>query len=202
MVWEICGQSNNLTLIAELQFVSSNKSYAYKHKNITVKFITNTKFKVEVYYMVFSIVTDTAGARVGELASELRNALETNINSKYSNVDVSIGIVFRCLPESYGRKSFIRYTKKDNYLTIDIAVTVEEYEKMYKVEQRYNLEKLFIEFLNTALEKYTFEGLEKERFISDIKVWAGEIPLKMDNGSSKLGNWFNEEIDWSVDLDK
>ncbi|AVK99080.1 hypothetical protein FCT18_07400 [Lysinibacillus sphaericus] len=152
--------------------------------------------------MVFSIVTDTAGARVGELASELRNALETNINSKYSNVDVSIGIVFRCLPESYGRKSFIRYTKKDNYLTIDIAVTVEEYEKMYKVEQRYNLEKLFIEFLNTALEKYTFEGLEKERFISDIKVWAGEIPLKMNNGSSKLGNWFNEEIDWSVDLDK
>ncbi|CAM5714829.1 Phage protein OS=Lysinibacillus sphaericus OX=1421 GN=LS41612_13340 PE=4 SV=1 [Lysinibacillus sphaericus] len=91
---------------------------------------------------------------------------------------------------------------KDNYLTIDIAVTVEEYEKMYKVEQRYNLEKLFIEFLNTALEKYTFEGLEKERFISDIKVWAGEIPLKMNNGSSKLGNWFNEEIDWSVDLDK
>lgn len=81
--------------------------------------------------MDFSIVSDTAGARVDELASELAHALESNINSKYRNVDVSIGIAFRCLPESYERKSFIRYTKKDNYLTIDMAVTVEEYEKMY-----------------------------------------------------------------------
>ncbi|MCU6339676.1 hypothetical protein KW823_24485, partial [Enterobacter quasiroggenkampii] len=86
--------------------------------------------------MDFSIVSDTAGARVGDLASELSSALESNINSKYGHVDVSIGIGFRCLPESYGRRSFIRYTKKDNYLTIDIAVKVEEYEKMYKVEQR------------------------------------------------------------------
>ncbi|MEK4425958.1 hypothetical protein [Solibacillus sp. FSL K6-1523] len=152
--------------------------------------------------MDFSIVTDTAGARVGELASELRKALESNINSKYKHVNVSIGIAFRCLPESYGRKSFIRYTKKDNYLTIDIAVTVEEYEKMYKVEQRYYLGNLFLEFLNIALEKHNFKGLEKEMFISDIKKWASEIPLKMDNGSTKLCNWFNEEIDWSVDLDK
>ncbi|SMF90159.1 hypothetical protein SAMN05661091_4914 [Paenibacillus uliginis N3/975] len=95
--------------------------------------------------MDFSIVTDTAGARVAELASELRNALVSKIKSKYCNVDVSIGIAFRCLPESYRRKSFIRYNKKDNYLTIDIAVTVEEYEKMYKVEQRYHLGNLFLE---------------------------------------------------------
>ena len=64
--------------------------------------------------MDFSIVSDTAGARVDELASELTDALEANINSKYGNVDVSIGIAFRCLPESYGRNAFIRYTKKDN----------------------------------------------------------------------------------------
>ncbi|WP_068984822.1 hypothetical protein [Lysinibacillus xylanilyticus] len=152
--------------------------------------------------MDFSIVTDTAGARVGELASELRNALVSNINTKYKNVDVSIGIAIRCLPESYERKSFIRYTKKDNYLTIDMAVTVEEYEKMYKVEQRYHLGNLILEFLNRALEKHNFEGLEKEIFINDIKMWAREIPLKMDNGSTKLCNWFNEEVDWSVDLDK
>ncbi|EPY08626.1 hypothetical protein PAALTS15_03592 [Paenibacillus alvei TS-15] len=152
--------------------------------------------------MDFSIISDTAGARVGELASELRKALESNINSKYSHVDVSIGIGFRCLPESYGRRSFIRYTKKDNYLTIDIAVKVEEYEKMYKVEQRYHLGNLFLEFLNTALKKHNFEGLDKEMFINDIKMWAREIPLKMDNGSTKFCNWFKEEIDWSVDLDK
>ncbi|MEK4424950.1 hypothetical protein [Solibacillus sp. FSL K6-1523] len=126
----------------------------------------------------------------------------SKIKSKYRNVDVSIGLAFRCLPESYGRKSFIRYTKKDNYLTIDIAVTVEEYEKMYKLEQRFHLGNLFLKFLNTALEKYSFDGLENEIFINDIKIWAREIPLKMDNGSTKLCNWFNEEIDWTVDLDK
>lgn len=152
--------------------------------------------------MDFSIVSDTAGARVGELASELRNGLVSRIKSKYCNVDVSIGIAFRCLPESHGRKSFIRFTKKDKYLTIDIAVTVEEYEKMYKVEQRYHLGNLFLEYLNTALVKHNFEGLEKDMFINDIKMWASEIPLKMDNGSTKLCNWFNEEIDWTVDLDK
>ena len=152
--------------------------------------------------MDFSIVSDTAGARVDELASELAHAFESNINSKYRNVDISIGTAFRCLPESYRRKSFIRYTKKDNYLIIDLAVTVEEYEKMYKVEQRYHLGNLFLEFLNRALEKYNFEGLEKEMFINDIKLWAREIPLKMNNGSTKLCNWLNEEIDWFVDLDK
>lgn len=152
--------------------------------------------------MDFSIVSDTSGARVGELARELSKALESNINTKYHHIDVSIGVAFRCLPESYGRKSFIRYTKKDNYLTIDIAVKVEEYEKMYKAEQRYHLGNLFLEFLNSALEKHNFEGLEKEMFINDIKMWAGEIPLKMDNGSTKFGNWFKEEMDWSVDLDK
>ncbi|KKO54140.1 hypothetical protein [Paenibacillus sp. DMB20] len=151
--------------------------------------------------MDFSIVSDTAGARVGELASELRKALESNINSKYGHVDVSIGIAFRCLPESYGRKSFIRFTK-DNYLTIDIAVTVEEYEEMYKAEQRYHLGNLFLEYLNTALQKHNFEGLEKEMFINDIKMWAREIPLRMDNGSTKFCNWFKEEMDWTVDLDK
>lgn len=39
-------------------------------------------------------------------------------------------------------------------------------------------------------------------FINDIKMWASEIPVKMDNGSTKLCNWFNEEIDWTIDLDK
>ncbi|WP_285399831.1 hypothetical protein [Lysinibacillus sp. fls2-241-R2A-57] len=152
--------------------------------------------------MHFNIVTDTAGSKVGELASELRNYIKPKIHSTYANVDVTILVGFRCLPESYKRRSFIRYTKKDNCLAIDIAVKVEEYEKMYKVEQRYYLGNLFLEFLNRALEKHNFEGLEKEMFISDIKMWAREIPLKMDNGSTKLCNWFNEEIDWSVDLDK
>ncbi|GAB0170613.1 hypothetical protein LSPCS325_40500 [Lysinibacillus sp. CTST325] len=50
--------------------------------------------------MHFNIVTDTAGSKVGELASELRNYLKPRIHSKYANVDVTILVGFRCLPES------------------------------------------------------------------------------------------------------
>ena len=78
--------------------------------------------------MDFSIVTDTAGASVSELGSALRELLVDKINKKYEKYNISIGIAIRCLPDSYGRRSFVRYTKSDNYLTIDFCVSVEEYE--------------------------------------------------------------------------
>lgn len=152
--------------------------------------------------MHFNIVTDTAGSKVGELASELRNYLIPRIHSKYANVDVTILVGFRCLPESYKRKSFIRYTKKDNCLAIDISVELEDYIKMYKIEQRYHLGNIFIEYLREALKKRTFEGLDNEEFIDNIIKWGKEIPIKMDSGQIKVENWFRDEIDWSSDLDK
>lgn len=84
--------------------------------------------------MNFSIVLDTAGAKVGELGSELRKILEDEINDKYKDTNVNIGFAIRCLPKSYNRKSFVRYTNSDNYLTIDFCVSVEDYEKKYKIE--------------------------------------------------------------------
>ena len=60
--------------------------------------------------MDFSIVTDTAGANVSELGTALRDLLTDKVNQKYDKYDISIGIAIRCLPESYGRKSFVRYT--------------------------------------------------------------------------------------------
>ena len=74
--------------------------------------------------MDFSIVTDTAGASVSELGSALRELLVDKINKKYEKYNISIGIAIRCLPDSYGRRSFVRYTKSDNYLTIDFCVSV------------------------------------------------------------------------------
>ncbi|SHE89253.1 hypothetical protein SAMN05444362_102422 [Dysgonomonas macrotermitis] len=53
--------------------------------------------------MNFPIVSDTAGAHAGELASELRDILEDKINTKYSNTSTNIGIAIRCLPDSYNR---------------------------------------------------------------------------------------------------
>lgn len=152
--------------------------------------------------MDFTILTDTAGSRVGELASELRNYLKPKINDKYSNIDIEILVGWRCLPESYKRKSFIRYEKKANRLVIDISVKLEDYTKMYKIEQRFNIGNIFIEYLKKALEKNSIDELDNEEFIEDILKWGREISLKMDDGSTKVGNWFNAEIDWASDLDK
>lgn len=152
--------------------------------------------------MYFSIMADTAGSRIGELASELRNYLEPRINNKYSNINIEILVGWRCLPESYKRKSFIRYEKKSNRLIIDISVNLEEYSEMYKIEQRFHIGNLFIEYLKNALEKISIDGLDSKEFIENILKWGREIPLKMDNGYIKENNWFSNEIDWSSDLDK
>lgn len=152
--------------------------------------------------MNFSIVTDTAGSRIRELASELHNYLEPKINSKYSNINIEILVGWRCLPEDYKRKSFIRYEKKANRLIIDISVKLEEYSKMYKAEQRFYIGNIFIEYLKKALEKNSINGLDCEAFMEDILRWEKEISLEMDDGWRKKNNWFSNEIDWSVDLDK
>ncbi|WP_310605015.1 hypothetical protein [Anaerosporobacter sp.] len=152
--------------------------------------------------MDFQIITDTAGSRVGELASELRDYLEPRINKKYSDIDIQILVGWRCLPEAYNRRSFIRYEKKSKCLIIDISVKVEEYSKMYKVEQRFHIGNLFMEYLRKALGKNRIEGLDSEEFIEDVIKWGKEITLEMDYAPRKRDNWFSDEIDWSADWDK
>jgi len=144
--------------------------------------------------MDFKMPTDTAGSRVGELVSELRSYLVPRINNKYSNIDIQILAGVRCLPESYNRKSFMRYEKKANRLIIDISVKVEDYINLYKIEQRFHLGNIFMEYLTKAFEKYSIDGLDSEEFIKDILKWGREIPLKMDNGSIKEDNWFSNTL--------
>jgi hypothetical protein len=142
--------------------------------------------------MNFVITTDTAGSKVGELADELRSYLEPRINEKYTSVDVNIAVAFRCLPETHRYKSFTRYTKKDNYLVIDIYLCLEDYLKMYKDEQRFYLGNAFIEYLKKAFEKRSFEGLDSNEFIENIIKLGREI---------KPGDWFSNEINWGSYLD-
>jgi hypothetical protein len=143
--------------------------------------------------MDFSIVTDTAGARVSELADELALFLEDSINTYYKDTDVSIGFAIRCLPNSYNRSSFIRYTQKDNYLTIDFCVSLEEYKKLYKIEQRYELGKTFLEWLNKGLSNKNFlknnPSFNKENFLNNVITWGKEA------------NWFDDEVDYSKELE-
>ncbi len=140
--------------------------------------------------LFFEIFTDTAGSRVAELISELCSVVEPEINGIYKDLSQTIGIVVRCLPKSYNRKSFIRYYKKNHCLTIDISLIVEDYNSMYKIEQRFRLGQVLIEYMDTALTRHPIDGLEKDTFLHQIT----------DIGK-KIG-WFSDGIDWSADLDK
>ena len=144
--------------------------------------------------MDFSIVSDTAGARVGELASELHHILEDKINNRFREYNVSIGFAIRCLPQSYNRNSFVCYTKADNYLTIDFCVIVEEYLEKYKIEQRYELGKTFLEWLKT--------GLQNKAFIKNNPDLDRELFLNYITELGQKKGWFVDEIDWSLDLDR
>jgi len=142
--------------------------------------------------MDFSIVTDTAGTNVSELGTALRDLLTDKVNQKYDKYDISIGIAIRCLPESYGRKSFVRYTKSDNYLTKDFCVSVEDYETKYKVEQKFELGKVFLLWLDKGLTNKTFKennpDFDNESF-KDYVVMLGE-----ENG------WFSDTINWELEF--
>lgn len=143
--------------------------------------------------MDLSIVLDTAGAKVGDLGTELRTLLVDEINAKYDSNSLSIGVAIRCLPESYGRKSFVRYAKADNYLTIDFCVSLEEYTKLYKIEQKFELGKVFLEWLekgkaNKNFQKYN-PDFDYDSFINTI------IELGKESG------WFADEVDYSQELE-
>ena len=81
---------------------------------------------------------------------------------------------------------FVRYTKSDNYLTIDFCVSVEDYETKYKVEQKFELGKVFLLWLDKGLTNKTFKennpDFDNESF-KDYVVMLGE-----ENG------WFSETI--------
>lgn len=142
--------------------------------------------------MDFSIITDTAGANISELGSALRELLVDKVNQKFKKYNVSIGIAIRCLPDSYERKSFVRYTKSDNYLTIDFCVSLEEYETKYKVEQMFELGKVFLQWLDKGLvnkafkvNNLNFDGDSLKKFI---------ILLGREKG------WFSDTINWNLEF--
>jgi hypothetical protein len=133
--------------------------------------------------MDFSIVTDTVkGSNVEELSYELEKYLSPKLKDKYPNVDLNIGFAFRCLPETHRYKSFVRYTKKDKELTIDIYFCSEHYNKMCKAEQRFHLGNTFIEYLRKAFEKRKFDGLDSDELIEYI--------IKL--GSEMKPRWFDD----------
>lgn len=143
--------------------------------------------------MELFIASDTAGAYVGELVSELRHLLDGKIEPEYSTISAHIGIVIRCLPDSYRRNSFTRYLNRENDLTIDFCVSLEEYETLYKIEQKFELGKTFLEWLDKGISNKNFlknnPGFSKKDFINDVIIVG------------KATDWFADEVDYSRELD-
>ncbi|SJL34169.1 hypothetical protein PGIN_AFR-5B1_01563 [Porphyromonas gingivalis] len=135
----------------------------------------------------------TAGSKVGELVSELRNIIEDRVNDKFRQNDVSIGIIIESVPQN-SSKSYIRYTKSDNSLIIRFHIVFEEYLEKYKIEQRYELGKTFLEWLKI--------GLQNKAFIKNNPDLDRELLLNYVTELGQKDGWFVDEIDWSLDLDK
>jgi hypothetical protein len=142
--------------------------------------------------MDFFMTSDTAGARVGELAHELYR-LVPGIEEKHIDIQAKIEIVIRCLPDSYNRRSFTRYLSNENDLTIDFCVSLEEYRKLYRIKQRFELGKTFLEWLDRGLSNKNFiknnPGFSKDDFINDV----------ISRG--KEAGWFADEVDYSQELE-
>jgi hypothetical protein len=59
---------------------------------------------------------------VREISAEIEPVF-ARLAGKYRTVELDILVAFRCLPDSYGRRSFRRYTKDDITLVLDLTVS-------------------------------------------------------------------------------
>ncbi|MDR2905698.1 MAG: hypothetical protein LBU73_07085, partial [Helicobacteraceae bacterium] len=81
----------------------------------------------------------------------------------------------------------------DNDLTIDFCVSLEEYKKLYKIEQKFELGKTFLKWLDKGLSNKNFiknnSSLNKDNFIEDVVRLGKEV------------DWFADEVDYTQELD-
>jgi len=118
--------------------------------------------------------SDTVGSFVYELRSEVAEAFRV-LEAKYREVDLNIFVVFRCLPDSIGRKTRRRFDKAENRLYLDMVVSEGRYELLSKEEQRRDLSHAYYDYLADSLRKYRFPGLRLEPFLDDLRTALREI---------------------------
>ena len=83
---------------------------------------------------------------VGVLCSELMG-LEDELQNRQISFPYDIGVALRCLPDEIGRKTFRRFNKNENCLTLDLTVSYEEYQLLSKNEQREKLGILLFDYI-------------------------------------------------------
>ena len=131
------------------------------------------------------LTADSPGGwcKIWEIETELYN-FEKEVFPEYEDkFHFKLWICFRCLPESYGRKSMRRFFKQDNALGIDMAITEEQmrpflngkYFPLTKVEQRFVMGKKLYDFLSETFENYSnkLAGIKEhgESFLEDTQKW-------------------------------
>ncbi|MFK0521094.1 hypothetical protein ACINKY_02710 [Paenibacillus illinoisensis] len=119
--------------------------------------------------------SDTSGLTyIASLSDELQPVFE-KAEMKYTECDIELFFVFRCLPEEYERKSTVRYAKKEQVLYFDMTVSEERYKKFSKRRQRVELGHSFYAFLSEKIKKYKIANLDHTAFLNDMEVWLKEI---------------------------
>ncbi len=110
----------------------------------------------------------SAASHVYEISNELDNIF-LEIEDAYKKVDIEIFFVFRCIPDSIGRKSMRRYSKKEGVLYLDMVFSEDELKSLSKDEQRVRVSQEFFRFLGESLGKYDFPGLDACKFFCDFR---------------------------------
>ena len=110
----------------------------------------------------------SAASHVYEISNELDNIF-LEIEDAYKKVDIEIFFVFRCIPDSIGRKSMRRYSKKEGVLYLDMVFSEDELKSLSKDEQMVRVSQEFFRFLGESLGKYDFPGLDACKFFCDFR---------------------------------
>lgn len=120
--------------------------------------------------MEFKFFSDTVcGTNCVYMLIHELNGLE--VIAKTWDFPYSIGVVVRC-GENIG-KTFRRFNKKTNDLTIDIREEDSEYKTLSKNEQRERLGNLLFNYFAESINKYPQYAIEiqRTRLISKVEQW-------------------------------
>ncbi|MBH5319393.1 hypothetical protein I6N90_16465 [Paenibacillus sp. GSMTC-2017] len=131
--------------------------------------------------MKLDFTLDTHGTCVGQLRDELLPLEELANKWKFP---YDIFVVFRVLPESYGRKTSRRFDSRDHTLELDISISYEQYQRMSKHEQREVLGIYLYNYLIESVAKYNKHADEEaqNQLLGLVKKWMLE------------NNWLNGKI--------
>ncbi|WP_405105457.1 hypothetical protein MHH28_21695 [Paenibacillus sp. FSL K6-1217] len=120
--------------------------------------------------MQLGFTLDTHGTCVGVLRDELQ-PLEAVANSW--EFPYGIFVVFRVLPDHYGRRTFRRFDSGDHTLYLDLSLSYEQYQRMSKNEQREALGIHLYSYLAESIAKYNKHAgtIAQAQLLERVKSW-------------------------------